>query len=92
MEAAAHTRHHAKGHLVAPRDGDMAYLHVHPVEAGSGGEAGHGEDAGHAESGAGREPIEFATEFPSDGRYGLVLQFKQEGKFRTAIFTGEVAR
>ena len=63
----------AKGHLVALREGDMAYLHVHPVGAGSG-------------------PIKFATEFPSDGRYGLFLQFKHEGKVRTATFTREVGR
>ncbi len=59
----------AKGHLVALREGDMAYLHVHPVEA-----------------------IKFATEFPSDGRYGLFLQFKHRGKVHTAAFTREVAR
>ncbi|MDQ3689174.1 MAG: DUF4396 domain-containing protein, partial [Chloroflexota bacterium] len=58
----------AKGHLVALREGDMAYLHVHPADAGSGS-------------------IKFATEFPSDGRYGLFLQFKHEGKVRTATFT-----
>jgi hypothetical protein len=73
----------AKGHLVALRDGDMAYLHVHPAEAGHG--------AGHGESGT-AEAIEFATEFPSDGRYGLFLQFKHQGKVRTAAFTREVAR
>jgi hypothetical protein len=73
----------AKGHLVALREGDMAYLHVHPVEAGHESEP----------TGAhGAEPIEFATEFPSDGRYGLFLQFKHEGKVRTATFTREVAR
>jgi hypothetical protein len=32
------------------------------------------------------------TEFPSDGRYGLFLQFKHEGEVRTAAFTREVAR
>jgi hypothetical protein len=29
----------AKGHLVALREGDMAYLHVHPVESAPGAEA-----------------------------------------------------
>ena len=70
----------AKGHLVALREGDLAYLHVHPAESG------------HGEAGAGSEPIKFATEFPSDGRYGLFLQFKHEGKVHTAAFTREVAR
>ena len=70
----------AKGHLVALREGDLAYLHVHPAESG------------HGEAAAGSEPIKFATEFPSDGRYGLFLQFKHEGKVHTAAFTREVAR
>ena len=62
----------AKGHLVALREGDLAYLHVHPVAAGHAAqgeqEAGHGaadEEAGHSEPGAGSEPIRFMTEFPS---------------------------
>ena len=83
----------AKGHLVALRAGDLAYLHVHPVEAGHGKEADeHGaqdDGAGHA---AGGEPIRFMTEFPSDGRYGLFLQFKHGGTVHTAAFTREVAR
>jgi Domain of unknown function (DUF4396) len=70
----------AKGHLVALREGDLAYLHVHPVEAG------HGEAAPDS------DPIRFATEFPSDGRYALFLQFKHEGKVHTASFTRAVAR
>ena len=76
----------AKGHLVALREGDLAYLHVHPAEAGHGTEADHGESAG------GSAPIRFATEFPSAGRYRLFLQFKHEGKVHTAPFTLEVAR
>ncbi len=70
----------AMGHLVALREGDMAYLHVHPAEAG------------HGEAAAASEPIRLETEFPSDGRYGLFLQFKHEGKVHTAAFTREVAR
>jgi hypothetical protein len=69
----------------------MAYLHVHPAEAGHEDAA---EDEGHggSEPEHGGEPIEFATEFPSDGRYGLFLQFKHQGEVRTATFTREVAR
>jgi hypothetical protein len=76
---------------VALREGDMAYLHVHPAEAGHGAE---GEEDEHSSSDAeaGSEPIKFATEFPSEGRYGLFLQFKHEGKVRTAAFTREVTR
>ncbi len=73
----------AKGHLVALREGDMAYLHVHPAEAGHGA-----SEAEHS----GGESIKFVTEFPSDGRYGLFLQFKHEGEVRTAAFTREVGR
>jgi hypothetical protein len=77
----------AKGHLVALREGDLAYLHVHPSEGR------HDEpesQAGHA--GEAAEPIRFETEFPSEGRYGLFLQFKHEGEVRTAAFTREVTR
>jgi Domain of unknown function (DUF4396) len=74
----------AKGHLVALREGDLAYLHVHPVEAGHEGESATGAH----ETGA----TEFATEFPSGGRYGLFLQFKHAGEVRTAAFTKAVGR
>jgi hypothetical protein len=86
----------ARGHLVALREGDLAYLHVHPVEPGSGssegehGAEGEGHGSGEAEPAHG--PIAFATEFPTDGRYRLFLQFKHEGKVQTAAFTREVAR
>jgi len=63
----------AGGHLVALREGDLAYLHVHPE--------GHGGDA-----------VDFMTEFPSEGRYRLYLQFKHEGQVHTAEFTQEVGR
>lgn len=64
----------ARGHLVALREGDLAYLHVHPGSA-----ATEGRD------------IRFAVEFPSEGRYALYLQFKHEGRVRTAVFTHETA-
>jgi hypothetical protein len=60
----------AKGHLVALRAGDLAYLHTHP--------------AGDA--------ISFETEFPSEGRYRLFLQFRHGGEVHTAAFTRQVAR
>ena len=55
----------AGGHLVALREGDLAFLHVHPTGAGT----------------------DFAVEFPTPGRYRLFLQFKHEGRVRTAAFT-----
>ncbi len=73
----------AQGHLVALREGDMAYLHVHPTE-------GKGHGGGHAQPG--RAPIAFATEFPTAGRYRLFLQFKHRDRVRTAAFTREVER
>jgi hypothetical protein len=67
----------AGGHLVALREGDLAYLHVHP--------GGHDEHAAHDDA------VTFASEFPSEGRYRLFLQFKHAGKVQTAEFTQEVA-
>jgi hypothetical protein len=67
----------AGGHLVALREGDLAYLHVHPTGHASGGEHAGG-------------PVAFATEFPSPARYRLFLQFKHEGRVQTAAFTREV--
>ena len=89
----------AKGHLVALREGDLAYLHVHPTETGHGSESDeegeHGSStkgAEHGEAAVGAEPIRFVTAFPSDGLYALFLQFKHEGKVHTAAFTRKVAR
>jgi P-type E1-E2 ATPase len=67
----------AKGHLVALREGDLAYLHTHP----SGGGHGGGEHEG------GGDAIRFETEFPTAANYRLFLQFKDEGKVHTAAFT-----
>jgi len=71
----------AGGHLVALREGDLAYLHTHPAEHGESGDS----DA-HSQS------VPFATEFPSAGRYRLFFQFKHEGRVQTAAFTREVRR
>ncbi|WP_055534781.1 hypothetical protein [Streptomyces alboniger] len=65
----------AYGHLVALRSGDLAYLHVHP-----NGEPGDGT----TKAGPG---ISFTTTAPSKGAYRLFLDFKHEGKVRTAAFT-----
>jgi hypothetical protein len=65
----------ARGHLVALREGDLAYLHVHPLDDAAAG-----------------DEIEFATAFPSSGRYRLFLQFKDGGTVHTAPFTVTVAR
>jgi hypothetical protein len=64
----------AKGHLVALRADDLAYLHTHPAEGGGG------------------RAISFETEFPSEGRYRLFLQFKHQGRVHAAAFTRTVTR
>ncbi|MEW2402592.1 hypothetical protein [Streptomyces sp. NPDC046862] len=65
----------AYGHLVALRDGDLAYLHVHP-----NGEPGDGRTRpGPA--------ISFTATAPSSGAYRLFLDFKHQGKVRTVAFT-----
>ncbi|WP_018155610.1 hypothetical protein [Demetria terragena] len=65
----------AYGHLVALRDGDLAYLHVHPD-----GEPGDGS----TKPGPG---IAFHTTAPSVGTYRFFLDFKHDGVVRTAEFT-----
>lgn len=65
----------AYGHLVALRQGDLAYLHVHP----------DGEpDDGKTEPGP---EIAFYVEVPSAGTYRLFLDFQHNGTVRTAEFT-----
>lgn len=68
----------AGGHLVALREGDLAFLHVHPTEAGADRGAAHDDSIG------------FAATFPTAGRYRLFLQFQHEGRVQTVAFTQEV--
>ncbi|MDN5933832.1 MAG: DUF748 domain-containing protein [Pseudonocardia sp.] len=63
----------AYGHLVALREGDLAYLHVHP-------------DGAPGVSAAGPR-IAFAAEVPSAGTYRLFLDFRHGDVVRTAEFT-----
>jgi hypothetical protein len=65
----------AYGHLVALRDRDLAYLHVHP--AGSPGD-------GTTRPGPG---ITFYANVPSAGDYRLFLDFRHGDRVRTAAFT-----
>lgn len=74
----------AYGHLVALREGDLAYLHVHP----EGDEPAPGSVSG--------PDITFMTQAPTPGRYLLYLDFKVDGEVHTAHFvvdttTGEAA-
>jgi hypothetical protein len=68
----------AYGHLVVLRDGDLAYLHVHPT-----GEPGDGRTPSGPE-------VRFATSAPSAGTYRLFLDFRHGSVVRTAEFTVEV--
>jgi len=61
----------AYGHLIALRQGDLAYLHVHP---------------GDGNTTAGPN-IVFYAEVPSTGTYRLYLDFKHDDVVRTAEFT-----
>lgn len=65
----------AYGHLVALREGDLAYLHVHPD-----GEPGDGRTRPGPQ-------IVFHAEAPSAGDYRLFLDFQHAGQVRTAAFT-----
>lgn len=78
----------ANGHLVALREGDLGYLHVHPTESGSG----HAHDHGSKPTEAHANEVPFAATFPTAGRYRLFLQFKTGGEVRTVAYTLEVPR
>lgn len=64
----------AFGHLVALRDGDLAYLHVHP----EGDEPKPGQDGGPT--------VSFVAEAPTAGRYLLYLDFQVDDAVHTATF------
>jgi len=64
----------AFGHLVALREGDLAYLHSHP----------HGGDV--AVGGTSGPTVSFAVQAPTPGRYLLYLDFQVDGQVHTAAF------
>jgi hypothetical protein len=67
----------AYGHLVALREGDLEYLHVHPVE-----------DA-HVAPAPGPH-VAFAATAPSAGTHRLFLDFRHGNAVHTAAFTVQV--
>ncbi|MEV6234709.1 hypothetical protein AB0L88_43270 [Saccharopolyspora shandongensis] len=69
----------AYGHLVALREGDLAYLHVHPDGAPGDGRTAPGPE------------IDFVAEVPTAGTYRLFLDFQHDGVVRTAEFTVDTA-
>ncbi len=70
----------AFGHLVALRDGDLAYLHVHA----EGSEPQPGDTAG--------PEISFVAQAPTAGRYLLYLDFQVDGQVHTAEFVLDAAQ
>jgi hypothetical protein len=70
----------AGGHLVALREGDLAFLHVHPTDHAEDEQAGAADD----------DAVGFAATFPTEGRYRLFLQVRHEGRIQTVAFTQEV--
>jgi hypothetical protein len=73
----------AAGHLVAIRQGDLAYLHVHPHGDDSNGDGSNGDTASPV--------VTFTGEFPTAGTYRLFFDFSHGGTVRTASFTVNVA-
>jgi hypothetical protein len=65
----------AYGHLVAIRDGDLAYAHVHPDGEPGDGRTRPGPTAA------------FHTELPRPGTYRLFLDFQHDGSVHTAAWT-----
>ncbi|MFB4421360.1 hypothetical protein C5F59_009720 [Streptomyces sp. QL37] len=65
----------AYGHLVALRAGDLAYLHVHPDGEPGDGSTRSGPD------------VSFTATAPGSATYRLFLDFKHDGRVRTAAFT-----
>jgi hypothetical protein len=63
----------ANGHLVAIRAGDLAYVHVHPVD----------EHTGPPHDGT----VTFNASLDAAGRYGLFFDFQHNGIVHTAAFT-----
>lgn len=65
----------AYGHLVVLREGDLAYLHVHPAGEPGDGTTEPGPD------------VTFFSTAPSAGTYRLYLDFKHGDAVHTAAFT-----
>ncbi|MFC8230215.1 hypothetical protein [Streptomyces sp. NPDC057287] len=65
----------AYGHLVALRAGDLAYAHVHPEADPGDGPRKRGPH------------VSFTATAPGSATYRLFLDFKHDGKVRTAAFT-----
>ena len=72
----------ARGHLVAFRADDLAYLHVHPLSSSATRGLAGGDGDG--------TPVAFTATFATPGTYRLFLDIQVDGQVRTAAFTVEV--
>ncbi len=70
----------AYGHLVALRDGDLAYLHVHPEGDLADPQTRPGPD------------VVFYADVPAAATYRLFLDFQHAGTVRTAALTATAVR
>ncbi|OBK35187.1 heavy metal-binding domain-containing protein [Mycobacterium sp. 1245111.1] len=70
----------AFGHLVALRDGDLAFEHMHP----------HGDEPAAGQKGG--PTVAFMAEVPTAGRYLLYLDFQVAGQVHTAHFVVDATR
>lgn len=68
----------ARGHLVALREGDLSYLHVHPVAAHGGGEDDAAADHGHAGDAAAHHH-ESAPDASSSDHDGTTTHLHEDG-------------
>lgn len=65
----------ALGHAVILRDGDLQFIHGHPVESATDRQTG---------------VIHFMVGFPESGKYKVFFQFQRSGKVSTADFVVNV--
>lgn len=80
-------------HMVAIRQGDLAYAHMHPSGHDHGSTASTDEMESSMGQSMGAMPgmVHFDAEFPAGaGTYRLFLQFKADGVVHTVPFTAEV--
>lgn len=67
----------ALGHAVILREGDLQFIHGHPVESAMDRQTG---------------VVHFMVGFPESGKYKVFLQFQRDGNVSTADFVVDVAQ
>jgi hypothetical protein len=79
----------AGGHLVVLREGDLAFLHVHPSDHGDGShDGGHPSDHGDgSHDGGHHDAVGFEATFPDSGPLPAI---PARGRVQTVAYTHEV--